>query len=54
MGRNTQGVTLMKVDEGDRIVSVGMIEPDENGAPPVAPDSPSEPPPESPPPPPAQ
>jgi hypothetical protein len=31
MGRNTQGVTLMDVDDGDRIVSIGMIEPDENG-----------------------
>ncbi len=29
MGRNTQGMTLMDVDEGDRIVSVAMIEPDE-------------------------
>jgi DNA gyrase subunit A len=29
MGRNTQGVTLMDVDEGDRIVSVAMIEPED-------------------------
>jgi DNA gyrase subunit A len=53
MGRNTQGVTLMDVDEGDRIVSIGMIEPDENGdaaapaadaAPPAAPPAPEPPP----------
>jgi len=53
MGRNTQGVTLMDVDEGDRIVSTGMIEPDENGdaaapaadaAPPAAPPAPEPPP----------
>jgi len=51
MGRNTQGVTLMSVDEGDRIVSVGLIEPEEDAAdtppgdappsaPPAAPESP--------------
>ena len=28
MGRNTQGVTLMSVPEGDRIVSVALIEPE--------------------------
>ena len=43
MGRNTQGVTLMKVDEGDRIVSVAMIEPEEGGDTPAAPDAPASP-----------
>jgi DNA gyrase subunit A len=32
IGRNTQGVTLMSVEEGDRIVSVGLIEPEEDAA----------------------
>ena len=32
IGRNTQGVRLMDVQEGDRIVSVGMIEPQEDAA----------------------
>ena len=53
IGRNTMGVTLMDVEEGARIVSVGMIEPDENGdaasppadaAPPAAPPAPEPPP----------
>jgi DNA gyrase subunit A len=52
IGRNTMGVTLMDVEDGDRIVSVGMIEPDENGdaappaadaAPPAAPPAPEPP-----------
>jgi DNA gyrase subunit A len=56
MGRNTQGVTLMDVDEGDRIVSVGMIEPDDgeesapaagDAPPPAAPPPAPEPPPAS-------
>jgi DNA gyrase subunit A len=37
IGRNTQGVTLMSVEEGDRIVSVGLIEPEEDAADSAAP-----------------
>ena len=56
IGRNTMGVTLMDVEEGDRIVSTGMIEPDDNGdaaapsadaQPPAAPPPAPEPPPAS-------
>ncbi|HVS25155.1 MAG TPA: DNA gyrase C-terminal beta-propeller domain-containing protein, partial [Gammaproteobacteria bacterium] len=35
MGRNTQGVRLIRLDEGDRLVGISRVEPlpDENGAP---------------------
>jgi DNA gyrase subunit A len=36
IGRNTQGVRIMSLDEGDTVVAVVRVPPEEEGEPPTA------------------